>query len=174
MDVAYVLFSPNGRIGPNRFARGFILLTGAMVILEALSAAVAPAFASLSFLLIFPYLCVFGKRLHDAGQSAALWLAFVAAYILLSAMITAVLLPMLAPEAMAIQLEVSERIQEGGLSAGMELMEARAPELRRLTGLPNLIAFVFSSAIVGYIAYRIKGTPGPNQHGPISDDGPFN
>lgn len=173
MDVAYVLFSPNGRIGPNRFARGFILLTGAMVILQTLSTTLVPSFGALAITLVFPYLCVFGKRLHDGGHSAALWLAFLAGYFLLNGIVTSMLLPLLAPQAAAIQTEFAEIAQKDGLRAGMTFMESRALELNRLTALPTLIAFVAASGVTGWIAYRVKGTPGPNAHGPVSDDGPF-
>ncbi len=74
MDFRSLFLDPQGRLAPRPFARGFILLTGAMMVITVLSSVASPGLGILQYALVFPYVCLFGKRLHDAGLSAWLWL----------------------------------------------------------------------------------------------------
>jgi uncharacterized membrane protein YhaH (DUF805 family) len=174
MDVAYVLFGLNGRIGPRRFGRGLILLTGAMVVLLALGFLVSPGFHALQTALVYPYICLFGKRLHDAGRSAFLWLAFVAGYLVVTVIATSLLMPLLSPAAYAVSAEYQAMMTAGASMAEVfEKMQARAPEMNRLSIMTTLAAHLIATAATGLIAFRLTSQPGQNRHGLPTDDGPF-
>ena len=66
MDLSHVLFSPNGRIGQQEYWIGILILIAANVV-----ATFIPLLGILiSFFLIYVGICIYGKRLHDAGKSA--------------------------------------------------------------------------------------------------------
>lgn len=166
MDFVPLFLDPQGRLAPRRFGQAYILLTAAMLFITALIALTGPGIAILQYALVFPYICVFGKRLHDAGLSAWLWLAFLAGYFVINMIVTMVFMPGLAPEAYAIQQEVQVIMQEKGLSAGMEETARRTPEITRLTGHISVLAFLAGSAITGFTAYKLKSDPSVNRFGP--------
>ncbi|WP_300541081.1 DUF805 domain-containing protein [Maricaulis sp.] len=66
MDLQYVLLNPNGRIAPREFWIGVLLLIAGNVL-----SGLVPVLGGLLWLfLIYVGVCVYGKRLHDAGKSA--------------------------------------------------------------------------------------------------------
>ena len=81
MDISRVLLSPKGRIGPRDFLRGLILLTGAGLIIQVLTVVASIGAAILQYPMLWAYFCVFGKRLHDAGQTA--WFNILILFVLL-------------------------------------------------------------------------------------------
>ncbi|KCZ95982.1 hypothetical protein HHI_04387 [Hyphomonas hirschiana VP5] len=166
MDFRHVFFDPKGRIGPRTFGQGYVLLTGAMLVVTVLSLIASPGAGILQYALVFPYICLFGKRLHDAGLSAWLWLVFLLGYFLINVVASAILVPILAPETQAIQLEVQKVMEANGLNAGMEELARRAPEIAQSSALVNVIVLLIASAIVGFVAYRLRSDPQPNRHGP--------
>ena len=54
------------------------------MVITVLSSVASPGLGILQYALVFPYVCLFGKRLHDAGLSAWLWLGFLLGYGFLS------------------------------------------------------------------------------------------
>ncbi|WP_421792018.1 DUF805 domain-containing protein [Hyphobacterium sp.] len=78
MNLTHVLFSPNGRIGQQEFWIGVLIIVGGNLFLTWL-----PFIGMIIWLaLLYIGVCVFGKRLHDAGRSAwlhgAVWLVQIA------------------------------------------------------------------------------------------------
>ena len=68
MDWQFLLLNPNGRIGPRDYWIGVAIIIGGNVLADVL-----PVLGGLLWLLlIWVGLCVYGKRLHDAGRTAAL------------------------------------------------------------------------------------------------------
>ena len=66
MDFQYVLLNPNGRIAPREFWIGVLVLVCGNVL-----AGMLPGLGGLLWLgLIYVGVCVYGKRMHDAGRSA--------------------------------------------------------------------------------------------------------
>lgn len=171
MDFRSVFFDPQGRIGPRTFGQGYVLLTGVMLVVTVLSLVAAPGMAILQYALVFPYICLFGKRLHDAGLSAWLWLVFLLGYFLINVVASAILMPVLAPETHAIQLEVQEVMVENGLNAGMEELARRAPEIAQTSALVNVVVLLIASAITGFAAYSLRSDPNTNRHGPPTTGG---
>lgn len=166
MDYRLLFFSPQGRIAPRTFGQAYIVLTGLMLVITVLSLVLTPGFGILQYALVFPYICVFAKRLHDAKLSAWLWLLFLAGYFLINVITSAVLMPVLAPETFAIQMEVQKVMETGGLGAGMEELSRRAPEIARSSALVNVVSLLLASAITGLIAYSLRSDPNPNRYGP--------
>lgn len=169
MDFRFLFLEPQGRIAPNPFARGFILLTGAMMIITLLSAVASPGLGILQYTLVFPYLCLFGKRLHDAGLSAWLWLGFLAGFGFLSMVFSMMFLPILSPAAFAVQAEMQKLMEAEGLNAAFEALSVRAPEYARLAAVTTIASFLIASGLTGYAAYRMRSDPNPNRHGPPTD-----
>jgi uncharacterized membrane protein YhaH (DUF805 family) len=172
MDFRFLFLEPQGRLAPKPFGRGLVLLTGAGMMISVLTAVVSPGLNVLQYALVFPYICLFGKRLHDAGLTAWLWIAFLAGLGFLNMFLSAILLPVLSPGAFAIQVEVQETMQTAGFTAAFEELALRAEEYARLSAVTTLAAFLISSAITGFAAFRLRSDPKPNRHGPPTLGGP--
>jgi uncharacterized membrane protein YhaH (DUF805 family) len=66
MNLTHVLFNPNGRIGQQEYWIGLLIIIGGNLLLTWL-----PLIGTLIwFALIYVGVCVYGKRLHDAGKTA--------------------------------------------------------------------------------------------------------
>ncbi len=165
MDARFVFFNPEGRTAPHLFARGFIVLTGVCMFVQIAAVLVSPAFGMLQYAMIFPYLCVFAKRLHDAGHSAWWYLAFLMGYMLLNIIFGAITLPVLSPAAFALQAEFQVILQQQGMASMLEAMSERAQELQRLSVVSSVVSFLLSSAVLGFIGMRLKQDSGPNKYG---------
>lgn len=160
-----VLFNPNGRIGARAFWRGLILLLGAMILLNVASAYAGMVGALLGLLTLaapYAYLCVFGKRLHDAGHSAWWFLAFLLAYVILISLLQAILLPLLTPRAAELQEEMQLLMEHGQIADAL----AYAPEIQREGVLTSLICLVAVNVGLGFIVARMKTDPNINAYGP--------
>ena len=136
------------------------------MLITVLTAVVSPSLNILQYALIFPYLCVFGKRLHDAGLSAWLWLAFAAMAGFLNMLLSAVLLPILSPGAFEVQLEIQKIMESGGFSAAFDELALRAPEYARLSAVTSVVSLLLASGLTGFAAYRMRSDPKANRHGP--------
>ena len=166
MDYRRIFFDPQGRIGPRMFGQAYVLLTGAMLVITVLSLVATPGAGILQYALVFPYICVFGKRLHDAGLSAWIWLLCLLGYFFINVVGSAMLMPMLAPDAFAIQAEIQEQMQSSGLNAAMEELARRAPEIAQSSALVNVVSLLISSAIIGFAVFSLRSDPKPNRYGP--------
>ena len=172
MDFRYLFFEPKGRLAPKPFAQGLIVLTGAFMVITVLAAIVSPGLGILQYAVIFPYLCLFGKRLHDAGLSAWLWLVFIAGMGFLNMILSALLLPVLSPQAYALQVELQKIMETDGWTAFLEVLTARGPEYARLSAVTSVATLLISSAFTGFAAYRLRSDPKTNAHGPPTSGGP--
>ncbi len=166
MNFRYLFLEPQGRLAPKPFVRGLIVLTAAFMVITVLSAIVSPGLGILQYTLVFPYLCLFGKRLHDAGLSAWLWLAYAAAAGVFSMVFSAILLPMLSPGAFVMQGEIQKIMETDGFAAGFEALAERAPEYARLSAVTSVASLLLASGLIGFAAFRMRSDPKPNRHGP--------
>lgn len=160
-----VLFNPNGRIAPRTFWRGLILLLGAMIVLNVASAYAGMLGAILGLLTLvapYAYLCVFGKRLHDAGHSAWWFLAFLVAYVILISLLQAILLPILTPRAAVLQEEMQLLMEQGQIADAL----AYASEIQREGVLTSIICLVAVNVGLGFVVARLKTDPATNAYGP--------
>lgn len=159
-----LLFNPNGRIGRNRFWQGMVILTVLSLLVVAANTMVSPMVGIISLLLIYPYICVYGKRLHDAGTTAwwviAIWLGS----LVISFIFGLVVGPFfMTPEMIDIQEEASERLATGDWAGFMQGMEIVAGKMLPL----NLIATVGTNLILALIVGSLKTDPNENKHGPV-------
>ncbi|MCA8902541.1 MAG: DUF805 domain-containing protein [Hyphomonas sp.] len=171
MDIAYVLFSPKGRIGRRDFLRGIILLTGVSIIVQVGATFALPPLVLAQYVLIWSYACVFGKRLHDAGYSAWLYLAFLAGFVVLQVIVSNLLMPLLSPEVLPVQAELEAIGMTGDFAGMVQAMSERAPEIARLSALTSLAALLVTSAALALAGAQLKSDPHPNAHGPATGPG---
>ncbi len=161
-----VLTQPSGRIGRRDFWRGVVVLLGAMTVLQVASAfgpfPIAAIANVLSLAVPFGYVCVYGKRLHDAGQSAWLFVLFVVGYLIVSGLVSAVLTPLLAPKAVPAQQDFAAKFEAGDYQAAVEAITAAA----RLGMVPSLLTLYVSNAVIGFAAASLPPDPAANTHGP--------
>lgn len=163
-----LLFSPNGRIGRNRFWQGMVILTVLSVLTTAGSVMVNEfLFGLLGIVLIYPYICVYGKRLHDIGTTAWWVLGILVANVIVSMILNAVLEGFFATsELRDIQIEVGERLASGDLTGALEGMRILAKALLPL----NIIVTVLANAVIAIALGLIPGSPRDNKHGPALFD----
>jgi prepilin signal peptidase PulO-like enzyme (type II secretory pathway) len=159
-----LLLSPNGRLSRNRFWQGMVLLTVASTIVSGGAVMLGTLFGLLSYALIYPYICVYGKRLHDAGLTAwwviAVWLGTTLFNIVASMILTPFFM---GEEERKIQEEMTERMFAGDWSGMTEGAEILAAELLPLT----LFLIVASNFLAAFILGLLKTEPRENKHGPV-------
>ena len=145
MDYQYVLLNPNGRIAPREFWIGVLIILGGNVL-----AGLIPLIGGLVWLgLIWVGICVYGKRLHDAGRSA--WIHVIPWGIsLVTSTISGVILggSILAAALAGDDFTIMPLLAAGGLVTG-------------LTGLSTLVWLSYT-AWVGLA----EGQGGTNAYGP--------
>lgn len=163
-----LLFNPNGRIERNRFLQGMVVLTVASVLVVAGNTMVSSMIGFVNLLLIFPYICVFGKRLHDAGTTAwwviGVWLGSMAIAFVLGLFLGGFFMT---PEMLAIQEEMSERLASGDFAGFMEGTELLSEGLLPL----NILTTIGSNLILALIVGALKTEPRENKHGPVPGTG---
>ncbi len=174
MDFRFLFLEPQGRLAPIPFARGLVLLTGVFMIISVLSAVVSPSLGILQYAIVFPYICLYGKRLHDAGLSAWLWIPFMAGFGFFNMLLSAILLPILSPQAFEVQSEIQKIMETSGFNAAFEALAERAPEYARLSAVTSVASLLLSSALAGFAAFRMRSDPKSNRHGPPTLGGPAN
>lgn len=161
MSLMQILFSPNGRIGPGAFWRGIIILLSFQIILTIISlygpSSLGTLAGILSLLSIYPYLCVFGKRLHDSGRSAWMFLLFLLGYVLIS--IVAILMAPGFGEFMTQYMELVE-------SGDTEGLEALSEQSENIFAIPGMVGTIIANGLLGFLAARLHAYPETNQYGP--------
>jgi len=170
MTLNQILLSPNGRIGPRHFLRGVVVLLAIAIVNQVLSVygglAYAPVSLILSLVLLYGYICVYGKRLHDRGLSAWLFILVFIAYVILDAIIQSILAPILAPRAEELQLGLADMIDRGQWEDAVVFMRDLAREVL-FTALLSILAV---NAIFAFAMSRLGSDPGRNQHGDPPND----
>lgn len=166
-----LLFSPNGRIARNRFWQGMVILTVASVLVAAGAVMLGTLFSLLGYALIYPYICVYGKRLHDVGLTAwwviGVWLGTVFFNFIVSLFLTPFFM---GEEERAIQEEMTERMLGGDLSGMMEGAEILAAQLLPLT----LFLTVLTNFVAALVVGLLPTDPRENKHGPAPGSSPAN
>lgn len=144
-DWRALFLDANGRIGQRDFWIGFAILfvTGLIV-------GVIPFIgAILSLLLIYPWICLYAKRLHDIGKSG--WLVLVP----VGLQVLALLLSMMA----VVGGMVGSAVVYGDAS-GLAMMSGLGA-----AGLIGVLAFVATIIFVLWVGLT-PGDPGDNAYGP--------
>ena len=162
-NLTYILLNPNGRLAPASFWRGYILLIAVYLVLLTIQIhggdfllQVAGMF---SLMLIWPYLCVFGKRLHDAGQSA--WWC-VPAFLGMSAV------GLIAKSIVMVVMYGEEIIEMVDTSGALQLDPELAEAVRRGIFLPSALIDLAVAIGAGYILAHLRSDRQDNQYGPTT------
>ncbi len=159
-----LLFNANGRILRNRYWQGMVILTVVSVLIVAASAMLSPLLGILAWLVIYPYICVHGKRLHDAGMTAWWVIGIYVGSMVLSFIFGLLLGPMfMNAETLAIQQEISERLAAGDFQGVLEGAEILGQKLLPL----NIVSVIGSNAILALIVGSLATEPRENKHGPV-------
>lgn len=163
-----LLFSPNGRIARNRFWQGMVVLTVGTVLVVAAYSNFHPMLWYLHALLIYPYICVHGKRLHDVGTSAW-WVLLIWLGVVVSGMIfQAILSPFfVTPEIANMQEEILDRALAGDFEGTMEGSRIVAKKLMPVSISAALLSNLVAAIIVGLLPTE----PRENKHGPVPGTG---
>lgn len=166
MEAINLLFSPNGRVGPREFGRGVILLIGiwlVILIMVTFGPNLLGAMMSLlSMVTIYCYLCIYGKRLHDAGITAWGYVPFLIAFLFLFMFLGGLLITLFAPEGRELLLEWDTLQRRGSIEAAAELQ----PQVIKSIIVPMVITFLAVNALLAWIAARLRSDPQPNAYGP--------
>ncbi|MEL7546381.1 MAG: DUF805 domain-containing protein [Pseudomonadota bacterium] len=163
-----LLLDPNGRLARNRFWQGMVVLTVINVLIVATTSYISLVYIFALFLLIYPYICVIGKRLHDLGFSAWWVLAVFAGQFVFQNLLNAVITPIFVPmdELADIMREIQERMKAEETEAAMEGLHVQFKML-----LPvSLIDVVATNALIGGILGYMTSDPEANRFGPPTSD----
>ncbi|MBR9833999.1 MAG: DUF805 domain-containing protein [Alphaproteobacteria bacterium] len=169
--IGELLFNPNGRIARNRFWQGLVILTVASILVAAATTAVHEMVGLINYVLVFCYICVFGKRLHDSGRSAWWVLAIGGGTVVLQTVMTLIFLMLIWPgfmneEQRQVWTEVLDLAQAGNsaeMTRGVQyLFEISMSTLQRA----QMVITVITNAIFGYWIGTLRTVPGDNQYGP--------
>lgn len=168
-----LLFSPSGRINPGEFMKGaYVLIAISFVlgILPLINYQLGTMLGMLGLVLIWCWIVLFIKRLHDAGKSGWLCLLPILAFIVLSFIMSSVITGMFAGDLQAAMQEATEAAAESGdfgsiMSASMEM----GKDIAKKTALPSAIGGAIVSFIIAYVTNMLlKRDAHDNQFGPAS------
>ena len=152
-----LLFSPNGRITSGPFWQGVLILLVVSYVMTALSAfgpqGMGAIWTVLSLALIYPSVCVYAKRFHDAGKSGWWYLAVIGASFVVGIILSVVLtFPRMAELAT--------------LGPNTDEYREAVRELQRSLLLPSLFISTVVTLAVAYVVGNLKSDPQENIYGP--------
>ena len=172
-SMGSLLFNASGRISGKPYWQGILLLTLASVIITAAANMVLPIVGWLNVALIYPFICVFGKRFHDrgltAGWAVAVWFASVALQLLFLLLFMMFILPVLmTPEQIEILEEINRLSEAGDMQEAMKGASLlMSPEqLGRSFIRAYIVAIGLSIPIMGWFIGRFRSQATDNQYGP--------
>lgn len=164
MGIMGVLFNPQGRIQANQFWKAIIILVAFQIVMQVvqyLGVDLSSITGFLSLALIYPYLCVYGKRLHDSNKSAWMFLLFLLGYIVTS-IVSLFFIPGLGEffQELIVLVEAGDEeaidvlAEEFGASAGISIQ------------IIGLVGLLVSNLLLGFIVARMHSDPNVNKYGP--------
>lgn len=151
MDWGKTLFDPNGRIGQKPFWIGVLIIIGGNLLVNVL-----PIIGFiLWFALIWMGICVYGKRLHDAGKTA--WLHAI-------------------PWSLSILLTIIAAVMVGAglfqlILDGMNNTDPSPESIMSFLAASGGALFMLTLGTLVWLGYTLwvgllKGDPGANAYGP--------
>ena len=164
MGIMGVLFNPNGRIQANQFWQGIIVLVGFQIVLQVLAVlginlGVLGTIIGLG--IFYPYLCVYGKRLHDSNKTAWMFLLFVLGYIIIT--IASFFFTPGIGEFFEQYMAVA---QEGDQQALEALLTQYTEELGSTMAIIGIVSLLVSNLVLGFLVARMFSDPNTNKYGP--------
>lgn len=164
MSIVGLLFHPNGRIQANQFWRGIILLVGFQIVLsvlQLLNVDMGLITNILGVLIIYPYICVYSKRLHDSNKSAWMFLLFAVGYVVITA-VSFFFIPGIGEfftQYMALA-------SEGDAEAAEALAQKFSEEARSGGAIVSIAGLLVSNLFLGWLCARLYSDPNTNKYGP--------
>lgn len=156
MNLGSVLFNPQGRLGPAAFQKAALILIVIGLVLNLLPVIsfALTALSALGILLIYPWVCIWVKRLHDANKTGWLFLAVLVAWLVVGWIAGMIVVGVFGGAAVT---------SGGDFSSMMQSMTAAS----RATALPSAIISALIAFAFVYVANMLlKSDPNPNQYGP--------
>ncbi|WP_439636810.1 DUF805 domain-containing protein [Oceanicaulis sp.] len=162
MSLMNVLFAPNGRINPSQFQAGALVLLGIGFVMALLSLTGNTALMGVQTLvglaLIYPWVVLWRKRLHDNGKTGWFLLLVLLVWFILSMISNQIITMMFAGDMMQAMEDVT------GFS---QMLQAQA-QLAQELALPAAISSLVVGLIVVFGANAIlKSDPQENRYGPV-------
>lgn len=164
MKIFELLFTSQGRLGPNEFLRAMILLLGFQVVCSvfvALSAEVVVLIGFINGVLIFPYACVFSKRFHDNGKSGYWFLPVLLVYFVASSIVANVLTVFYGEYMDTFSTEFQTILEQRDLAELANLMQRNAVEMF----FPNLITMIVQTVVTALPVAILSSDPDTNAYG---------
>jgi len=164
MSIMSAMFSAKGRLAPADFQQAGLILVGVSFVL-ALAPVVLPfgltmLLGFLSLILIYPWVCLWSKRLHDAGQSGWLAAAAIVVWIILNYIMGQIVSTLFAPDAAQMMLAAQET---GNPQAILQATQ----EMTRMSAIPSAIGGLIVGAGMVFGGSRLlKSDPEENRYGP--------
>jgi uncharacterized membrane protein YhaH (DUF805 family) len=152
------MLNPKGRIGPATFRNAALILIviGAILSLAPLLNPMLALLGILGLVLIWPWVVIWVKRLHDAGKSGWWFLAVLVLWLIVSVAVSLILTAQFAPAS-----------PDLAGSTDFAAIMAAMTEQMSATVVPSTIASVVISLIFVLGANAVlKSDPGPNAYGP--------
>lgn len=154
-----LLLSPEGRIGPQEFMKGVLILVAISVVLSlpqmlGILKPLQTLLGIVSIVLLYPWVVLWIKRYHDAGKSG--WMSLVP--ILLYVFLFMILMSFMMKDMFMAVIEASSN---GASEAEIETITTESTNTMMMTvvsvAFTLIFAFVFNKLI--------KSDPTPNQYG---------
>ena len=167
-----LLFSPNGRIGPQEFFKGMMILAviSAVISLTGLvSFQLSQVLGFVSFLLIIPFFFLLIKRSHDAGKSGWMSIAWFVLWIIIF-MVLGMVMSAVMPSAAETELKEameSAMTEGGGFGDIMAITKEMGPAIAKQSAIPSAIAGLVGTAVAAFVINMLnKHDDHENQYGP--------
>jgi len=158
-----LLFSPSGRIGPQDFTKGIMILaviSAVLTLLPMINMSLAMVGGLISLVLLFPLFCLLIKRSHDAGKSGWMSIVWFILFGIIMFALSHLVTTMFGGD---VQEAVKAASESGDLAAVMEVTQ----DLAKKTAIPSAIAGLVSSFIAAFIINMLnKADDHENQYGP--------
>ncbi len=161
-----LFLSPYGRIGSEAFYRGgyiLILVSVALSLINLLSPQTGKLLGVINYALIYPWVVIWIKRLHNGGKSGWMFLVYLLLYFAVAVIGFGLAVSMFGGDAFMQMLtdQIEGRISQAEMQAQLEIWA-------RANMAPILIASIASSVLTIFIADKtIPTDPGDNQYGPV-------
>ncbi len=120
----------------------------------------------LSMASAYCYLCVYGKRLHDANITAWGFVPFLAGFLFIFSVIVGILISLFTPAGAEMLLQWDELQRRGDIEAAAEMQPAVIREIIA----PLIVSFLMTNALLAYIAARLRSDPNANVYGAPSGE----
>lgn len=170
-----LLFSPEGRIGPSEFIKGAVILLALNFVLWLgwfVNLPIALLAGLIALMTIYCWACLFTKRFHDAGRTGWLFIAVMAAFLVLSFIVFPMIVGLLIPPDAELITKAEELKQMQQDMAGtsnpedLGLLLGGMFELYQSIAMRQAIVFFLSGAALAFgVNKLLNRDPEPNRWG---------